>query len=331
MASLNCCHPDRASLTTKQGFYVMTELSSSNSSLKLSGRKPLGQILNEAGLISAQQIEIALRLQLESPQMKIGEIFAAKGWIEQQTADFFADEWHELLEQQQKQPLVYYLRQAGLLDENQINHVLKERNSRIEKVRFHHIAVEQGLVKQQTVDFFLRNLLGVATRRNHNISATAPIAPYKILQSYIRGETNFQSSQLKKIKLNHVTLRVVNLDNSDLTGAELKQANLSNSSLRFVNLTNANLEKAILQEVDFECACLNLVNLTDAHLEGANFTKANLRQADLRHSYLVNVCFRGANLRSTKLQGANLKGAVYDAETIFDAEFEPARVGMRLV
>ena len=310
----------------------MIEPSSSNSlASKPSRRKPLGQILNEAGLISAQQIEVALRSQLESPQMKIGEIFAANGWIKQQTADFFADKWHILLEQQQKQPLVYYLRQAGLLDENQIDRVLKERNSSTEKVRFHHIAVRQGLVKQQTVDFLLRNLLGVATRRNHTATVVAPITPYKILQSYIRGETDFQRSQLKKIKLNHVTLRGVNLDSSNLTGAELKQANLSNSSLRLVNLTSANLEKAILQEVNFECACLELVNLTDAHLEGANFKKANLRQADLRHSYLVNVCFQGANLRHTKLQGANLKGAVYSAETIFDAEFEPAKVGMRLV
>ena len=309
----------------------MTERSSFNfPASTLSGKKPLGQILNEAGLISAQQIEIALRSQLESPQMKIGEIFAAKGWIKQQTADFFADKWHKSLEQERKQPLVYYLRQAGLLDENQINHVLAERNNSTEKVRFHHIAVRQGLVKQQTVDFLLRNLVGVATRRNNN-SLVGSVTPYKILQSYIRGETNFQKSQLKRIKLNHVTLRGVNLDNSNLTGAELKQANLSNSSLRLVDLTNANLEKAILQEVNFECACLNLVNLTDAHLEGANFTKANLKQADLRHSYLVNVCFRGANLRSTKLQGANLKGAAYDAETIFDAEFEPAMVGMRLV
>ena len=310
----------------------MIEPSSSNSlASKLNDKKPLGQILNEAGLISAQQIEIALRFQLKSPQMKIGEVFATKGWIKQQTADFFADEWHKLLEQPQKQPLVYYLRQAGLLDRSQIDRVLKERNNSTEKVRFHHLAIKQGLIKQQTVDFLLRNLMDVATKGNHNTNTSTPLAPYKILQSYIRGETNFQKSQLKKIKLNHVTLRGVNLDSSNLTGAELKQANLSNSSLRLVDLTNANLEKAILQEVNFECACLDRVNLTDAHLEGANFTKADLRQADLRHSYLVNVCFQGANLRGTKLQGANLKGAAYNAETIFDDQFEPAMAGMRLI
>lgn len=308
----------------------MSERSAENSLIsKPSKRKPLGQILNEAGLISARQIESALQEQLHS-QTKIGEILANKGWIKQRTADFFAEKWYKLLEQP-KQPLVYYLRQAGLLDESQINFILEQRNNSSEKVRFHHLAVQHDFIGQQTVDFLLVNLLGVANKRKNNANSISSATPYKILQSYVRGETDFQRSELKKIKLNNVTLREVNLDGSNLTGAELKQANLSNSSLRSVNLTNANLEKAILQEVNFECACLELVNLTDAHLEGANFRKANLKQADLRHSYLVNVCFQGADLRSTKLQGANLQGAAYDAETNFDAEFDPTRVGMKLV
>lgn len=294
-------------------------------------KKPLGQVLNEAGLISAQQIEIALQKQMQITQMKIGEIFASQGWIKQKTADFFAEQWDELLQEKQKYPLVYYFRQAGLLDENQIKSILEQRNNSPEKVRFHHIAVQQGAIEQQTVDFFLKNL-SIASQKVKNSSILfSPVTPYKILQSYIRGETDFQGSQLKKIKLNHVTLRGVNLDNSNLVGAELKQANLSNSSLRLVDLTNANLEKAVLKEVDFESACLNRVNLTDAHLEGANFAKANLKGADLRHGYFVNVCFQGANLRDAKLQGANLKGAAYDVETSFDLQFEPAQVGMKLV
>ena len=47
---------------------------------KPSEKKPLGQLLNEAGLISAKQIEIALQEQVEIPQMKIGEILALRGW-----------------------------------------------------------------------------------------------------------------------------------------------------------------------------------------------------------------------------------------------------------
>ncbi|MGF1589750.1 MAG: pentapeptide repeat-containing protein [Pleurocapsa sp.] len=295
-----------------------------------SDKKPLGQLLNEAGLISAKQIEIALQEQVEIPQMKIGEIFALRGWLKQETADFFVEQWDKLLQQEPKQPLVYYFRQAALLNENQIKLILEQRNNGSQKARFHHIAVQQGLIEQQTVDFFVKNLL-VPSKGQKSSDLVSFATPYKILQNYIRGKTDFQRSQLKRIKLNHVTLKGVNLDSSNLTRAELKQANLSNSSLRLVNLTGANLEKAILKEVDFECACLNQVNLTDAHLEGSNFRQANLREADLRHGYLVNVCFAGADLRKTKLQGANLTGASYDCQTCFDPGFDPINIGMELI
>lgn len=293
-------------------------------------KKPLGQLLNEAGLISAHQIEIALQEQVEIPRLKIGEIFSLRGWINQETADFFVERWDKLLRKKQKRPLVYYLRRAALLDENQINFLMEQRKSSQQKVRFHQLAIQHGFLKQQTVDFFLRNLL--APHKQKKSSTVFSVAtPYKILQNYIRGETDFQRSELKKIKLNQVTLKGVNLDSSNLIEAELKQANLSNSSLRLTNLTGANLEKAVLKEVDFECACLNQVNLTDAHLEGSNFRKANLREADLRDGYLVNVCFEGADLRKSKLQGANLQGASYDSETVFDPEFDPLKMGMELI
>ena len=290
----------------------------------------MGQLLNEAGLISAQQIEIALQEQVEIPRLKIGEIFSLRGWIKQETADFFVEQWEKLLQQPEKRPLVYYLRRAALLDEKQITFLMEQRHKNQKKVRFHQLATQHGLLKQETIDFFVKHLL-VPQKLKKSSSRFSIATPYKILQSYIRGETDFQRSELKKIKLNHVTLKGVNLDSSNLSGAELKQANLSNSSLRLTNLTSANLEKAVLKKVDFECACLNQVNLTDAHLEGSNFSQANLREADLRHSYLVNVCFAGADLRSAKLQGAHLQGASYSSSTVFDPEFDPTKSGMELV
>ena len=306
--------------------------SSSHNSLgsKSNAKKPLGQLLNEAGLISAQQIELALRDQLiNNSGTKIGEIFASRGWIKQETADFFVEQWNQLVTQNQKQPLVYYLRAAGLLNEQEIQDILEQRNNSDKKVRFHHLAVQKGLVRRETIDFFVRNLL---SPNKDKISDAASFAtPYELLKNYIRGETNFQRSQLKKIKLNHVTLKGVNLNNSNLTGAELKQANLSNSSLKQADLSNANLEKAILKDVDFGHACMSRVNLTDAHLEGSNFQQANLTNADLRDGYFVNACFLGTNLSHVKFHGANFEGACYNAETAFDPEFEPDKMGMRLL
>lgn len=304
-------------------------LSSDYSVSNQNHKQPLGQLLNEAGLISAQQIETALQDQFKSPNLKIGEIMALRGWIKQETADFFVEEWYELVVQEQKYPLVYYFRKAALLSEEQINYILEEQTNKEEKVRFHHLAVRMGFLKQQTVDFLVKNLL-IPGRNNSSTRKSSFATPYELLKNYIRGETNFQRSEFKKIKLNNVTLKGVNLNHSNLTGAELKQANLSNSSLKLVNLTDANLEKAI-KEVDFEGACLNHVNLTDAHLEGSNFQQANLREADLRHGYFVNVCFQGADLRNAKLQGANFKGASYNSETFFDPGFIPSNMGMRLI
>ena len=304
-------------------------LSSDYSVSNQNHKQPLGQLLNEAGLISAQQIEIALQDQFKSPNLKIGEIMALRGWIKQETADFFVEQWYELVVQEQKYPLVYYFKKAALLSEKQINCILEEQTNKEEKVRFHHLAVKMGFVKQQTVDFLIINLL--IPGRNNRSPRKSFATPYELLKNYIRGETNFQRSELKKIKLNNVTLKGVNLNHSNLTGAELKQANLSNSSLKLVNLTDANLEKAILKEVNFEGACLNYANLTDAHLEGSNFQQANLREADLRHGYFVNVCFQGADLRNAKLQGANFKGASYNRETFFDPGFVPSNMGMRLI
>ena len=310
----------------------MNHSSSHNSleSMPTSARKPLGQLLSEAGLISAQQIEIALQAQAnDNSGTKIGEIFASRGWIKQETADFFVEQWNQLIEQTPKQPMVYYLRAAALLNEREIQYLLEQRNKSEKKVRFHHLAVQKGLIEQETVDFFVRNLL--APNRDRVLNTDSFATPYELLKNYIRGETDFQRSQLKGIKLNHVTLKGVNLNNSNLTEAELKQANLSNSSLQQANLSNANLEKAILKDVNFESACMSQVNLTNAHLEGSNFQQANLADADLRNGYFVNAHFLGTNLHNVKFHGANFEGACYNSQTVFNPEFEPDLMGMKLI
>ncbi|MDJ0637036.1 MAG: hypothetical protein QNJ34_27920 [Xenococcaceae cyanobacterium MO_188.B29] len=117
---------------------------------------PLGETLQEAGLISKSQLELALRDQSFYQYLKIGEILALRGWIEKNTADFFADSWHNLVEEKTRHPLGHYLRQANLLQEEQINTILKEQNQLW--IRFGSIAVLKGWLKQNTLDFFLQNL-----------------------------------------------------------------------------------------------------------------------------------------------------------------------------
>ncbi len=54
----------------------------------LQHKQPLGTILQQAKLITPDQIEEALTEQRKCPQRRLGEILAGKGWIKQQTADF---------------------------------------------------------------------------------------------------------------------------------------------------------------------------------------------------------------------------------------------------
>lgn len=303
----------------------MDDLITLNSTEKSVIPKPLGELLCEAGLISAQQIEIALKEQTNNPETRIGEIFAARGWIKQETADFFVEKWYTLLKQTEKQPLAYYFQESGLLDKHQIEIILDEQKQRQKKIRFHRLAVQKGWLSQQTVNFFISHL--IANQKSLPLTVTSP---YELLKNYMNGETNFQRADLRRIQLNYVTLKGVNLNSSNLVKAQLKQANLNYSSLKEANLSNANLEKALLKEVNFESACLNEVNLTDAHLEGSNFTGADLRGADLRDGYFVNVAFQGANLKQAKLHGANFHGSTYDHQTNFDPAFDPLQAGMEL-
>ena len=116
----------------------------------------LGTILQQAGLVTAKQVEQALKQQ-QNCDRKIGEILVSKGLINSRTADFFAERWFGLLQQQPKQPIGQYLKQAQLLDESQIQTILQEQQTTAQK--FGEMAIAKGWIGQKTVDFFLRYLV----------------------------------------------------------------------------------------------------------------------------------------------------------------------------
>ena len=118
--------------------------------------KPIGEILQEAALITPPQLEVALRDQIYYEDMRLGEILALRGWIEQDTADFFVEDWFKLINRRIDRPIGFYLNQAGLIDESDIRNILKEQ--RTNSLRFGDIAIKKGLVKPGTVHFFLQNL-----------------------------------------------------------------------------------------------------------------------------------------------------------------------------
>jgi uncharacterized protein YjbI with pentapeptide repeats len=286
--------------------------------------QPLGEILVEAGLVSLAQIEIALQEQLET-ELKIGEILANKNLIKQKTADFFVEKWPRLLQSEEKKPLVYYFRKAGLLDKNQINKIIAKQQASFSSKRFHRLAVEDGYLNQTTVDFFLAKLFKLKT--NNNISVAQP---YEILRRYIKGERNFSQTNLMKALLIDISLKEIQLDRSNLQEANLSRINLSYSSLIKVNLSLANLAKANLMSVNFENALLNLANLQESNLEQANFTAASLQDVDLTEAYLFHTFFGSADLRGAKLASEYPYEVYYDEKTIFDNSFDPQQAGWKI-
>lgn len=118
--------------------------------------KPIGEILQEADLISVPQLEVALRDQVYNRDLRLGEILALRGWIKQDTADFFAQEWFKIINRRIEHPIGFYLKQAGLIEEQDIKRILNLQHKH--SLRFGDTAVKQGLIKSNTVNFFLQNL-----------------------------------------------------------------------------------------------------------------------------------------------------------------------------
>ena len=125
--------------------------------------KPLGQVLEQAGLISDFQIRTALEIQstgleIQSKgyRVKFGTILVSQGIVKQKTVDFFAEQLPKLLEQPKTQPLGYYLQEAGLIDAQQIETLLEEQKQT--GILLGELLLEKGWLKEKTLNFFLQHL-----------------------------------------------------------------------------------------------------------------------------------------------------------------------------
>ena len=299
---------------------------SQKSSLKSQSNKPLGEILLEAGLISIYQMEIALQEQ-EQYHLKIDEILVTHGWIKQKTADFLSKKWSTVIQKPPKRPIAFYLHAAGLLDQKQL-FLLKEKQRQKENKlenRLHDLAVEEGYIKQKTVNFFLKSLFRIS--KSQSLYFTKP---YEIIKNYINGESNFSGLECSQAPLSGIKLVKVILDDSNFRQADLSRCNFSYSSLIKTNLILANLRLANLTNVNFSQACLIEADLRNSNLEQANFKEANLQGVDLRGSNLRCASFEAADLRGACLASSYSYDVYYSKQTTFDKNFEPKLVGWKL-
>ncbi|MEO1672999.1 MAG: tetratricopeptide repeat protein, partial [Cyanobacteria bacterium J06631_2] len=129
---------------------------------KFRNQVPLEAVLQQAGLISAEQVNHALKRQKQiQSNLTVAQILAFEGKIDPKTADFFAARWSNLAIEKPKQPIGQYLKQASLLSEQQIETILNEQQ-RSER-KFGELAIAKGWINQTTLNFFLSHLQGVDT------------------------------------------------------------------------------------------------------------------------------------------------------------------------
>lgn len=116
----------------------------------------IADTLIQAGLLNEVQVQVALHDQTINPDMRIGEILALRGWISEETVDFFELIWDMRKQQSDRQKIGQYFVEARLMTEAQLDDVLEEQ--RVSPLRFGDIAVLKGYVKQETVRFFVKHL-----------------------------------------------------------------------------------------------------------------------------------------------------------------------------
>ncbi|MDB9315529.1 WecB/TagA/CpsF family glycosyltransferase [Spirulina sp. CS-785/01] len=118
--------------------------------------QPIGQLLQQAGLLSLEQVEATLNLQRQNPHLRFGELLVQQGWLPKQTIDFFVEHLPRVTDQGHQQPLGQYLKSAALLSDRQIQTILEEQ-SQVE-LRFGELAVRKGWLKPETLNVVLQYL-----------------------------------------------------------------------------------------------------------------------------------------------------------------------------
>ncbi|MEM8715694.1 MAG: WecB/TagA/CpsF family glycosyltransferase, partial [Cyanobacteria bacterium P01_G01_bin.4] len=121
-----------------------------------------------AGLLTEEQLDVARSQQQDHSHLTLAEIVSVRGWLTKQTVDFFVERLPSLKRDMRQQPLGDYLVAADLLDDAQLAALLWEsrqetlqqdghqRDSHREERRcIGDLAVQNGWLTRQTVDFFL--------------------------------------------------------------------------------------------------------------------------------------------------------------------------------
>ncbi len=139
-------------------------------------------------------------------------------------------------------------------------------------------------------------------------------------------ESNLSGANLSEADLFRANLSEAALFRADLSKADLSEANLFRANLLRAFLFRAKLSRAFLFRADLSGAFLTEANLSGAFLTEANLSEAILFRADLSEADLSGVDLSEANVAAANLSGANLSGAnLIGAMNLDQAQLEQAR------
>ena len=108
--------------------------------------------LTKAGLVSEEQMEMAIAYLNKYRDLSLERVIFLRGWLSQETLEFFGKGLPKLIERGEKIPLVKILELASILNGEQINKLVKYQEERGKKVS--SSLIEMGYIKESTLNFF---------------------------------------------------------------------------------------------------------------------------------------------------------------------------------
>jgi len=140
---------------------------------------------------------------------------------------------------------------------------------------------------------------------------------------------------LGRLDLRHAPWAGANLSSVEIRWADLREAELRGARLGGADLCGTDLRGADLQGANLKGSDLCAVNLSDANLAGADLSFVDLSHgklvgANLRGAMMPGADLSGVDLSSAILDGSSLAGTLYDDDTRWPENFDPAANGLVL-
>lgn len=127
---------------------------------QLTHSQRIGAHLLEAGLLTSEQLEVALADQELQATARLGEVIQKRGWVKERTIQFLLNQVNNTLvdhpELSACSQLGNNLVEAGLLTSAQVDEALQEQ--KISNKRLGEILVNHGWVTSQTIEYMMKHL-----------------------------------------------------------------------------------------------------------------------------------------------------------------------------